>query len=831
MKDLILNSFPTGSTTRTSNLLSILRQKGVSDRSEEWLRQEMFPDIVAEHFNESVIVRRSYAIEAMLMAMANKKNSESTGLYEIFEGELLVGSIPLGSVGLGKEFPKYLTEEERRLSSMTSRDEESTFGHNCPDYKRVLEKGLNEIVRYSETQLKELQKELEQGTSVEECKRDKIDFYRAVKISSNAVIDYAHKFAILAEEEAHSCIDEVRKNELLEISRVCRKVPAEPATTFHEALQSIWFVHLALQSTMNLMSLGRLDIILDPYYQASLRAGQITREQAIELLECFFVKGAGRLNMTKEFLQTQDHMDFGTGLGTNPIFLDQIASANNFMQNIVIGGVDKNGIDVTNETSYLFLEACANVGTATPSLTVRVHKKTPPSFIQAISKGLKNGNNGLPIVYNDETIIPGFISSGISLEEARDYVVDGCWEPIMNANCDWTFGMVHMLTIIECALNGGCLITSNNPSVLRGQKKSYATYTTSQIRTFDDLLKSVESQIQFFTDKVGLGIYDFYNIEGSVTPTPFFSALLGNCLIKGKDKTWGGADHIIGGLIAIAVPNAANALLGIKKVVFDDKDCSLNELIEILRSDYESKPALRQKILNLPKFGNDIAEVDQYATWLMDTFREAVDATKQLADDIYLKAATSKNYSKIRALRSLAGYEGKSMIERYGEDFDIKFTVGSGTFGQYASMGKGVAASADGRKKNQPVAPNCSPVSGTVEKGLGHILESMNKLGLDRFAAGVVLDICIEPQSDISFLEAILNGFVNKNGNILTVSIAHKEFLEEASRMCYEVQQGNVQVEKLKPYANLSVRVGGWNAPFITLTQEQQADYLERHFK
>jgi len=807
-----------GSTPRTQELAKKLYAKGLSDRSGEWLSQEAFPDIAKLYPDESVIIRRAHAFRTMLEAISSEELSK--GLYNIDECELIVGSIPLGSVGLGKVFPRYLTKEERRLSIMTSRDEESMFGHNSPDFNRVLQKGLDNIIAYSLEKINALAKD------EKTCCR-KIDFYNAVVICCQSVIEYAHRFAMLAEEKAGKCEDKTRKAELLEMARICKKVPAQPAGSFHEAVQSVWFTHLALHSTMDLMSLGRLDQVLQPFYEKSISNEEITHDKAIELLECFFIKGASRLNMTTNFLFKQDHLDFGTGLGTSPVFLDQIASANNFMQNIVIGGVDRNGNDATNDCTYLFLKACSNIGLPTPALTVRVHKKSPEKLLKAIANALNEGNNGLPILYNDETIIPGFLSSEVPLEEARDYVVDGCWEPILNATGDWTFGMINMLTVLECAMNSGCLISSN-PSLLRGQKMSYSMYPTESIQTFDDLLTSVQSQINIFTDKVGLNIYDFYNVDGSVTPTPFFSALLGNCLDKGRDKTWGGADYNIGGIISIAIPNVANALYTIKKVVFEEKKYSLPELIEILRNNYEGYEDLRQYILKLPKFGNNEKEVDDLAAWLLDTAREAIYRTKELAEYIFLDKPSGCEARKVNSLKSLAGYEGLSMKERFGENFDILFTAGSGTFGQYASMGRGVAASADGRKRNEPVAPNCSPTSGSVKNGIGHIFSSVNRLHLDKFGAGVVVDLCIEQKADTSYLDSILDSFINLGGNILTLAVSKLETLQEAYEMCKQVRTGKEPIEKLAPYSSISVRVGGWNAPFISLPDEQQDDYMKR---
>lgn len=818
----------TPAMTRTQILRGILYERGMGDRSGEWFKQSMFPPIGKEHADEPVIVRRSLAIKAMLEAMTNPQNSKTTNSYEIKNGELIVGVIPLGSVGLGKEFPKYLTDDELRLASFSHRDVESVFGHNCPDFTRVLEKGLQEIIQFCNARMEFLHIECDHPLDSNNGAAKKLEFYRAVKIASEAVIAYAERYAQLAEEQAATADEPNQKAELLEIARICRKVPAQPADTFHEALQCVYFIHLALHSTMNLMSLGRLDQVLQPYYENS----DIPEEEASELLECFFLKCGERQNLTKAYLIKQDHMDFGTALGTNPIFLDQIASANNFMQNIVIGGKDRSGNDACNDCTRLFLQACKNIAIATPTLNIRIHKNTDADILEAIFDCQKEGKNGLPIIYNDDVVVPGLMASGIPEEEALDYVVDGCWEPILNAKGDWTFGMIHMLTVMECALNSGNALT-NNSAQLTGKKLAYATPDADNILTFDQLLDACREHIRFFTDQVALRTYNFYTIEGSVTPTPLFSALLGDCLKKGIDKTWGGADYIIGGIIAIAVPNAANSLAAIKKYVFDEKVYTLAEVREALRHNFSGNELMQKRFQEAPKYGNNDAQVDGIMKWLMDEFYSAVREADKLADQIFLKRPdTQEEQRRIENLRHLCGYAGPSMKEKFGDHFNILFTAGAGTFGQYASMGGGCAASADGRGANQPVAPNCSPEPGTIRNGIGNMMASMTELGLERFGAGVVTDICLDDSlADADFIVSVMQQFVENNGNILTISLASAERLQEAYELCEKVRQNQVPPNELKRFADLSVRVGGWNAPFISLPKAQQENYITRILK
>lgn len=391
-----------GSTLRVQKLLKELLNRAFSDRSAEWFEDSMFPPVRNE--NRSIIERRALSFKLMLEAMVSKENSKTTNTYLIKEGELIVGNIPMGSVGFGKVYPQYLTEEEKRLISAANRDMQSTFGHNIPDHKKVLTKGLNWLIRFCTDKINE--------TSIcstirEYRKGRKIEFYNSVIICCNAVIKYAEAFADLADEYAGKEKDVSRQMELKEIARICRKVPANPAETFHEAIQSVYFIHLALHSTLDYISLGRLDQTLDPYLKKDLRKGIITEDKALELYECLLIKCAERINTNPAYFLKQDHSSFGGVFGDSPVFLDQIASANNFLQNIVLGGLTKEGKDASNLSTFLILRASGNLGLPTPIINIRLNKDSSPEIIKETVRSLRNGRNGMPAVFNDDIIVEG----------------------------------------------------------------------------------------------------------------------------------------------------------------------------------------------------------------------------------------------------------------------------------------------------------------------------------------------------------------------------------------------------------------------------------------
>ncbi|SDB85665.1 pyruvate formate lyase family protein [Williamwhitmania taraxaci] len=815
---------------RIENLRNRLMLRAFSDRSGEWINKQKLPDIAVLHPNEHVIVRRAYAIDAMLVAICDAKKFGNAHTFELEEGDLLAGTIPMGSNGLGKVFPNYLTTEELRIGSITNKTEMALLGHNSINYEKLLKHGLKHIIHFCEEKLKPKLR-----GSIEDA-YDKDAFYTSVIISCQAVIDYAHRFAALAKKNADSCTDPTRKLELLEISRICNKVPEQPAETFYEAIHSIWLMHCSLHSTMDFMSLGRLDQVLNPYLK-----NEPNKEFARELMENFIIKAAGRINLTTQYLEKQDHMDYNAALGIHSYYIDQRAAINNFLQNVIIGGKLPNGKDATNPCTYLILDAFRNVNLSTPGIYVRLHKDSPTELFQAVSDALKETKN-LPSILNDDVMIPAMFSALADREKnttklkkyqelANDYCVDGCWEPILNGLSEWTFGMINGLTILECTLNKGATLNPN-PSLLRGQKLSI---DTGSLTSFANLKTALTEQIQFFVDQSALAMYLYYMTTEFVVPSPLVSALFGTCLEKGRDKSWGGAEYNLGGTIVGGVPDMVNTIAAIKKWVFDKEKYQMQDVINALK--YNFKPIDSHNILtknlyesiqidfntNSPQFGNT-SDVEDITKFILDEVYKAVKKSKLLADKVFLDEKGDSD-PQIWALRAIAGYYGKSLQSTLPE-FDLKFTVGFGTFEQYNWQGAGNAASA-GRSAGAPLAPNFTPTSGTWHTPAAYLLESFERLNLDRFAAGIITDVCLESDA---LLEDFLRIFINKRGGMLTITIASTQYQEiyEIAKTISHLEQPTVAAEKLLKYADIVVRVGGWNAPFITLPLSHMENYVNR---
>lgn len=815
---------------RIAQLRASLIKRGFEDRSKEWFVKDTLEDVGNKNPEKHVMIRRAMAIDVMLKALCNPEKYGHTHCFDIEEGDLLAGTIPMGSNGLGKVFPNYLTEEELRVGSVTNKTQMALLGHNTINYDKIVKKGLNDIIKQAESKLSpKLLKGIERAY-------DKEAFYQAVIISCKAVIDYAHRFAALAAKKAKTCKSKERKHELLEMARICTKVPAEPAETFYEAVHSIWLVHCCLHSTMDYMSLGRLDQVLQPYLKK-----EKNKEFTLELLENFIIKAAGRLNLTTQYLVEQDHMDYNAALGIHPYYLDQRAGLNNFLQNIIIGGKTPKGQDATNSCSYLILEAFKQVKLSTPGIYARLHKESPPKFVAAVAESLRETKN-IPYILNDDVMIPALASS-LSYGEtdpekiekykevANDYCVDGCWEPILNGISEWTFGMINGMTILECTLNRGAALT-NNPALLRGQKLSKDTKTFDSYEGFQ---KALTQQMQFFVDQSALAMCLYYLTSEFVVPSPLVSAFFGTCLERGRDKSWGGAEYNIGGTILGGVPDMVNTIAAIKKWVFDNKKYQLNEVVNALRYNYtagDTGDFKTQRLFdsikvdfftNSPQFGNG-NETDSITKMILDCYYESVNKAKDLSYKVFLDK-NGDDDKQVLAMRAIAGYYGNS-LQSILPGFDLKFTAGLGTFEQYNWQGAGNAASA-ARNAGEPLAPNFTPASGTWHSTPSTLFESISHLEMNRFSAGVITDICL---ANDDLVEEIVQQFIKKQGGMLSITIASEKYQEiyEIAKATNLITAPQVASNKLLEYSDIIVRVGGWNAPFITLPLSHMENYINR---
>jgi formate C-acetyltransferase len=833
-------------SARTKKLFDELIEKAQGNRYAEWFTADMFPalfSVNSESYGlegkleeKSVIIRRSVATDLMLKAMTDGENSKKTRTAEICDGDLLLGILPMGSNGLGKVFPQYLTDDELRASSITDRKTMSIFSHNSMNYEKLVNRGLKSVIQNCDEKIKE-------------STDNKKDFYAAVKIACTAVIDYAHRFSEIAKKASENeSLSHERREELVQMAAVAMKVPEYPAENFHEAVQSIAFFHIALHASMNFVSLGRLDQVLNRYLEK-----ETDKERALEIMECFLIKLAGRLNLSSDYLYEQDHIDFISSFGMHPYFEDQKAGVNNFLQNIVIGGKTEDGKDAANEATYLILQAVENVNLVSPGVYVRLHKNSPEELYRKTARTIEKTKNN-PSIINDDVMIESVYRALLCnetdenkkselLKIARDFCVDGCWQPVLHGKSDWMFSMLNAMKPLETTMNNGASLSPDH-ELFRGAK--IAPYAPEP-SNFEQFLDTYKTQLGFFVDQCALSLFQYYLKDDCACVSPLFSAFIDGCMEDGRDISNGGALYNLAGIIYVGVPNVINNILCVRKWVFPEAGAgkyTLKETADAFRNNFENKDHFNKFIqntftsiqtdfdTNTPKFGEDGDEVRDVTRKVLDICYNAVLNSVKFARKIFDKDG-NKDCKNTAALRALAGFGNLSQ-----ENFNIqkiKFTAGLGTFEQYGWQGRGIAACAD-RQKGEALAPNFSPIPGTLYGGIAGLLGSFKHLELERFAGGVIADICLEEGDGLNqeVIFKILKKAVDDRAAMITITIGTGELYTEIYEKVLEAGKMKNRKEAsrmLAPYACVNIRIGGWQTPFITLPISHMENYIKRPAK
>lgn len=634
--------------------------------------------------------------------------------------------------------------------------------HLAVDYRQVLEVGLK---GYKERTLKEKVKlDLTQPESIK-----KYQFYNAILIVLEAVKTFAERFSQLAKEQAETAAPE-RKAELLEISRICAKVPNEPAETFHEAIQSVWFIQLILQIESNghSLSYGRFDQYMYPYLKADLDKGNITEEQAVELLTNLWIK-----TLTVNKVRSQAHTFSSAG---SPLY-----------QNVTIGGQTRDKKDAVNELSYLVLKSVAQTKLPQPNLTVRYHSGLDKRFMNEAIEVMKIGF-GMPAFNNDEIIIPSFMKIGVTEEDAYDYSAIGCVETAVPGK--WGYrctGMSYMNfpKILMTAMNDGIDPVSGKRFVEgHGHFKDMQSFEELQA-AWDKTVRELTRMSVIVENAIDIGL------ENEV-PDVLCSALTEDCIGRGKTLKEGGAvyDFISG--LQVGIANLADSLAAIKKLVFEEKKVTTEELWEALMTDYASDRSkeIQQMILNdVPKYGNDDDYPDQLVRVAYDSYIDEV-----------------KKYPNTRFGRGPIGGT------RYSGTSSISANVG---------QGRATMATPDGRNAWVPLAEGCSPSHNMDKNGPTAVLKSVSKLRTEEIIGGVLLNQKVNPQTlakeeDKQKLIMLLRTFFNKlHGYHIQYNVVSRETLIDAQK----------HPEK---HRDLIVRVAGYSAFFNVLSKATQDDIIER---
>lgn len=778
-----------------------------------------------------VAVRKALAIQRMLQLIMDPDVAATSGSHRLRADELIVGTMPPFSVGQGKEFVRYLTEEEELAGALDYLNELSPMGHIVPNHGTMLTRGLEALI--TEAQIK-----AKSGTSEEQTQ-----FYESVAISLQGVIDFAAEHSQRARDLAAQLPQgDPNIDSLKSVADALDVAPRRPAQTFHQALQAIYIVHCALHWTVEIVPIGRLDQLLIDLYRQDLAKGVLTLAGAQELIDCFWVKLDERVILSYRHAENRFTSSDGvlTGFWGASNF-DQGGLLNQWMQQITIGGQlannDPVGTDACNEVTELCLEAARRLPLNSPTLDLRVHSKTPKKIIELAAKALMSGG-AHPVLLNDEVIIPALASNSgpaIPLSAARNYACDGCYETMVAGESEFSFGFVAALDCIEKALNRGAGLAASGPVHLRGWKDSWRSKHSSQIDDFAEFQAIVREHMLLGCHRYLKNLTLNYGNKAPIAPSPLLSALISGCMDTGRDLTAGGARYHIFSPLLVGVSNGADSLHVIRELVFNQKAFSLTELTSCLATDWGSRliavgketavafgqniaieriQHIRQLCMAQPKFGNGEREVDEMAWWLLNTFADCVQSARY--DPVHAPA-----------FQRLENVYGTASVP-----FSINLAPGVGTFEQYVFSGSFCGASADGRRAFGPIGSDLSPaplpddlpvgreVAGAFEHGrrysLCSSLASYSNVVMKRFGDGAPVDYNIREETSTMDLAKAIQAFATSgNASICTFTVA-----DPATLLGAQADPEN--------YNLVRVRMGGWTEFFVALYPVHQEQHKRR---
>lgn len=635
--------------------------------------------------------------------------------------------------------------------------------HLAVNYERILKDGL----RGYEKRVKEYKATLDL-TNPDNV--DKYCFYNAVLIVLKAVRNFANRYSVLAKDLAEKELNQKRKIELLEISRICSKVPYEPAETFQEAVQSVWFIQLILQIESNghSLSYGRFDQYMYPYYDRDIKNGTIKESEALELLTCLWIK-----TLTINKVRSQAHTLSSAG---SPMY-----------QNVTIAGQTTDKKDAVNDLSFLVLKSVAQTRLTQPNLTVRYHKNINKHFLDESIEVMRLGF-GMPALNNDEIIIPSFMDWQVKEEDAYNYSAIGCVETAVPGK--WGYrctGMsyINFPRMLLCTMNNGVDLTSNKRFT-----KGYGYFT--EMESYEELLKAWDKTIREITRYSVIVENVIDKASERDVPDILCSALTDDCIARGKTIKEGGAvyDFISG--LQVGIANMADCLAAIKKLVYEEKKITRQELWDAILDDFSSpknKKIQEMLIREAPKYGNDDDYVDQLIVEAYDSYIEEIEKYPN----------TRYNRGPIGGIR----YAGTSSIS--------------------ANVGQGMStmATPDGRNAFEPLAEGCSPAHNSDKNGPTAVFKSVSKLRTNKITGGVLLNQKMTPQmlsteENRQKLELLIKTFFNRlHGYHVQYNIVSKETLIDAQK-------------HPENHKDLIVRVAGYSAFFNVLSKKTQDDIIGR---
>ena len=672
-------------------------------------------------------------------------------------------------------------------------------GHVTVKYWEVLETGFEGI-------MEKAQKELD-GCSVGDGNyARKSHFLEAVILSCKAVIDYAGRYAKLAQEMAAQTSDPVRKQELFVIAENCSRVPAKGAQNFYEACQSFWFVQqlLQMESSGHSISPGRFDQYMYPYYKKDMEAGTITREFAQELMDCIWVK-LNDLNKCRDAASAEGFAGYS------------------LFQNLIAGGQNKEGEDVTNDLSVMCIQASMHVHLPAPSLSVRVWNGSPHEFLIKAAELTRTGI-GLPAYYNDEVIIPALQNRGLSLEDAREYNIIGCVEPQKAGKTEgWhDAAFFNMCRPLELVFSNG---------MDKGEMVGIPTGDVTQMKTFDEFFDAYKKQMEYCISLLVNADNAIDVAHAERCPLPFLSCMIDDCLKEGKSVQEGGAVYNFTGPQGFGIANMADGLFAIRKLVYEDKKVSMKELKEALAWNYDkgldaqSAGDMTEMIMKaMQKAGRNVDA--STAEGLLKTFmgmkpgEQKTQRFKEIHDMIDEVPKFGNDIPEVDYFAREVAYTYSKPLQKYNNPRGGKFQAGLYPVSANVPLGGQTGATPDGRYAHTPVADGVSPSAGKDVKGPTAAATSVSRLDHFIVSNGTLFNQKFHPSAlsgreGLEKFVALIRGYFDQKGMHMQFNVVDRQTLLDAQ-------------EHPEKYKHLVVRVAGYSALCTTLSRALQDDIIRR---
>lgn len=611
------------------------------------------------------------------------------------------------------------------------------------DLKREIEENIEKLDSFNDPEASSKKQELE-----------------AMAVAAGALIVYAKRYAAELRKRSQQEADPVRKKELDQMAEICEWVPANPPRSFWEALQYYWFVHLGVITEFNTwdsFNPGRLDQHLYPFYKEGLKNGSLTEEWARELLQSFWVKFNNQPAPPKVGVTAQESNTYTDFCLIN------------------LGGLKPDGTDGVNDLTYIIMDVIEEMRILQPSSMVQVSKKSPDRFLHRALKIVETGF-GQPSVFNTDAIVQELVRQGKSIEDARNGGASGCVEVgAFGKEAYFLTGYFNLPKVLEVTMNNGI-----DPQT--GEQVGIKTGDTGSFKSFDDLLKAFDKQVNYFIDIKVKGNNIIERLYAELMPAPFLSLVIDDCIAKGKDYHNGGARYNTSYIQGVGLGTITDCLSSVRANVFDKKLLSMEELLKVLKDNFTGHESIRDVFLNeTPRYGNDDDEADEITKMVFEIFYHAVNG----------KPNTRDGYHHINLLPT---------------------TV-------HVYFGSVIGALPDGRFAREPLSEGISPVQGADRKGPTAVVKSASKI--DHIRTGGTLlnqkftpDILKDETGKVK-LGHLIRSYFSMNGHHIQFNVVKAGMLREAQK----------NPEK---YHDLIVRVAGYSDYFVDLGESLQNEIIKR---